>query len=88
MNYWWEADGFPDEFTDPRTSSSELVRDHLPASRDRQGAATTWGTHDLEDEARPLGRRPVARPSASAGDDADDVAVVARTRRQLSASTP
>ena len=47
MNYWWEVDGFPDEFTDPLTSSSVLVRDHLPESRVVK-AFNHMGYHDLD----------------------------------------
>ena len=75
MNYWWEVDGFPDEFTDPLASSSVLVRDHLRASRVVK-AFNHMGYHDLEDEARPsglAGRKAIG----IAGDDARDLDAVA-----------
>ena len=76
MNYWWELDGFPDEFTDPLSSSSELVRDRLPASRVVK-AFNHMGYADLEEEARPSGR--VGRKAIGlAGDSSDDLDVVAR----------
>ena len=75
MNYWWEVDGFPDDFTDPLTSSSELVRDLLPTSRVVK-AFNHMGYHDLEDEARPSGHAG-RKAIGIAGDDADDLDVVA-----------
>ena len=75
MNYWWEVDGVPDDFTDPLTSSSELVRDHLAASRVVK-AFNHMGYADLEDEARPtgqLGRKAIG----VAGERTDDLEVVA-----------
>ena len=76
MNYWWEVDGFPDEFTDPLGSSSALVRDLLPASRVVK-AFNHMGYRDLEDAARPsggAGRKAIG----IAGDDAADLDAVAR----------
>jgi len=75
MNYWWEIDGFPDEFTDPLTSSSELVRGHLPHSRVVK-AFNHMSYADLRDEARPSGR-PGRKAIGLAGDDADDLDIVA-----------
>lgn len=74
MNYWWEVDGFPDEFTDPLTSSSELVRHHLPTSRVVKGF-NHMGYRDLEDEARPSGRAG-RKAIGVAGDHAGDVTLV------------
>lgn len=75
-NYWWEVDGFPAEFTDPLTSSSEFVRDHLPRSRVVK-AFNHMGYADLADEARPSGH--AARKAIGiAGDDVEDLAIVAR----------
>ena len=75
MNYWWEVDGFPDEFTDPLVSSSALVQSRLPESRVVK-AFNHMGYHDLEDEARPSGQGG-RKAIGIAGDDADDLDTVA-----------
>jgi predicted dinucleotide-binding enzyme len=75
MNYWWEADGLLSEFTDPLSSSSELVRDHLPGARVVK-AFNHMGYRDLQDEARRSGEAG-RKAIGVAGDDAEDLAIVA-----------
>jgi len=75
MNYWWTADGLLAEFTDPLTSSSEVVQSHLSASRVVK-AFNHLGYTDLEDEARPRGQAD-RKAIGVAADDSRDVDLVA-----------
>ena len=76
MNYWWEVDGFRDDLTDPRSSSSELVQAFLPESRVIK-AFNHMGYHDLDEQNLPPGS-PGRKAIAIAGDDAAGLATVAR----------
>ena len=76
MNYWWEVDGEREEFADPASSTSELVREHLEGARVVK-AFNHMGYHDLDEGPRPAGD-PARHAIAIAGDDEADVERVAR----------
>lgn len=76
MNYWWEVDGIRPDLDDPRISTSEIVQGFLPDSRVVK-AFNHLGYHDLDEAPRPSGAE--GRVGIGiAGDDADDLADVAR----------
>ncbi|WP_255350793.1 MULTISPECIES: NADPH-dependent F420 reductase [unclassified Frigoribacterium] len=75
MNYWWETDGLRDDLSDVRTSTSELVQQHLPASRVVKGF-NHMGYHDLDEGALPAGH-PERSAIALASDDREALDVVA-----------
>jgi predicted dinucleotide-binding enzyme len=73
MNYWWETDGFREEFTG---STSEIVQDFLPDSVVVK-AFNHMGYHDMEEEARSAGASG-RKAIALAGDDDRSLDRVAR----------
>lgn len=74
MNYWWEVDGIREDFTDLRTSTSELVQAYLARSRVAK-AFNHMGYHDLDEGSQPAGS-PGRKAIAIAGDDTHDLRTV------------
>ena len=74
MNYWWETDGVRDDLADPRTTTSEIVQEHLADSHVVK-AFNHMGYHDLQDETRL--RAPGRKAIAIAGNRETAVAAVA-----------
>jgi predicted dinucleotide-binding enzyme len=73
-NYYWERDGRIAELDDKRTTTSGLLQDHLPQSKVAKAFNHIMSGQILTD-GRPAGD-PDRRALATAGDDADAVALV------------
>ncbi|CAD6009004.1 NADPH-dependent F420 reductase [Agreia sp. COWG] len=76
MNYWWEVDGIRSDFTDPDTTTSEIVAAFLSDSRMVKGL-NHMGYHDLDEGPRRAGD-PRRKGIAIVGGDASDKEEVAR----------
>ena len=77
MNYWPPVDGTLPEFEDRASSSSEVVRDALPATARLVKTFNHIGYHEIEELARPAGA-PDRVALGIAGDAAAAVDAVAR----------
>jgi predicted dinucleotide-binding enzyme len=75
-NYWEPVDGPLPEFADDPRGTSEIVAAKLPGARIVKGFSHL-GYHELDERGRPSGD-PDRVALALAGDDADDLARVAR----------
>lgn len=75
MNYWWEVDGIRSDLDGTEISTSEIIQNYLPESHVVK-AFSHIGYHELHDEARPSGD-PRRKAAAVAGDNPDDVAIIA-----------
>ena len=73
-NYYWERDGRIPELDDKRATTSGLLQDHLPQSKVAKAFNHIMSGQILTD-GRPAGD-PDRRALATAGDDADAVALV------------
>lgn len=74
-NYWWEIDGPRSDILPNEQSSSEAIQEFLSHSRVVK-ALNHMGYHDLHDEPSPAGT-PDRKAIAIAGDNDDDIAVIA-----------
>lgn len=75
-NYWWEIDGPRSDILPDEQSSSEAIQAFLPHARVVK-ALNHMGYHDLHDEAKPP-RTDGRKAIAIAGDDEQDIAIVAK----------
>ncbi|TKV56395.1 NADP oxidoreductase [Nakamurella flava] len=75
-NYYWERDGRIADLEDKRTTTSQMLQEHLPQSRIAKAFNHIMAADILAD-GTPAGT-PDRRALATAGDDADAVALVTR----------
>lgn len=76
MNYWPPVDGILPDFEATDRTSSEIVRDHLPATAHLVKTLNHIGYHEIEELARPTGT-PDRTALGVAGDNPSAVADVA-----------
>lgn len=77
MNYWPPVDGTLPAFEDTASTSSEVVREALPASASLVKTFNHIGYHEIEELARPAGSQGRVALGV-AGDDPGTVSTVAR----------